>query len=129
MAAGAAAQTGGIAFAGALLHLFAFFTDGGLQGAADALAISAILRRSPRSQLRNNFRHFPPAVFDEHAAFLGFGAAVPLCGAQWRDQYDRVEPAMDARERAGSSGEAYGWAVAAGARGKRQRFGELRQWL
>src|SRR5882757_3813346 len=114
MAAGAATQTRGIAFAGALLHLFAFFTDGGLQGAADALAVSAILRRSPRSQLRNNFRHFPPAVFDEHAAFLGFGAAVPLCGSQRRDQYDCLESAVDARERARSSGEAYGWAMATG---------------
>src|SRR6267154_3971477 len=129
MAAGAAAQTGGIAFARALLHLFAFFADGGLQRAADAVAISAILRRSPRPQLRNNFRHFPPAVFDQHAAFLGFGAAVPLCGAQRRDQYDCLESAMDARERAGSSGEAYGRAVAPDTRGERQRFGELRQWL
>src|SRR6267154_3350029 len=129
MAPGAAAQTRGIAVAGALLHLFAFFADGGLQRAADALAISAILRRSPRSQLCHHFRHFPPAVFDEHAAFLGFSAAVPLCGAQRRDQYDRVESAVDARERAGSSGEAYGRAVAASSRGERQRFGELRQWL
>src|SRR5712672_2978739 len=129
MAASAAAQTRGIAFARALLHLFAFFADGCLQRAADALAISAILRRSPRSQLRNNFRHFPPAVFDEHAAFLGLGAAVPLCGAQRRDQYDCLESAVDACERAGGSSEAYGWVVAAGARGKRQRFGELRQWL
>src|SRR6267154_4460672 len=112
MAAGAAAQTGGIAFAGALLHLFAFFADGGLQRAPDALAISAILRRSPRSQLCHHFRHFPPAVFDEHAAFLGFSAAVPLCGAQRRDQYDCLEPAMDARERARGSGKAYGWAMA-----------------
>src|SRR5712672_239895 len=114
MAAGAAAQTRGIALAGALLHLFAFFADGGLQRAADALAISAILRRFARSQLCNNFRHFPPAVFDEHAAFLGFGAAVPLCGAQWRDQYDCVEQAVDARERARGSGEAYGRAMATG---------------
>src|SRR5882757_10036447 len=114
MAAGAAAQTRGIAFAGALLHLFAFFTDGGLQRAADALAISAILRRSPRSQLRNHFRHFPSAVFDEHAAFLGFGAAVPICRAQRRDQYDCLEPAVDACERARGSREAYGWAMATG---------------
>src|SRR5437868_10531182 len=115
MAAGAAAQAGGIGFARALLHLFAFFTDGGLQRVADALAISAILRRSPRSQLCHDFCHFPPAVFDEHAAFLGFGAAVPLCRTQRRDQYDRLESAVDARERTRGSGEAYGWALAAGA--------------
>src|SRR5712671_8172476 len=112
MAASAAAQTRGIAFARALLHLFAFFADGCLQRAADALAISAILRRSPRSQLCHHFRHFPPAVFDEHAAVLGFGAAVPLCGAQRRDQYDCLESALDARERARSSSETYGWAMA-----------------
>src|SRR6267143_2186274 len=117
MAASAAAQTRGIAFARALLHLFAFFADGCLQRAADALAISAILRRSPRSELRHHFRHFSPAVFDEHAAFLGFGAAVPLCGAQRRDQYDRVEPAVDASERARGSREAYGWALAPDTRG------------
>src|SRR6266404_8654532 len=98
MAAGAAAQTGGIASAGALLYLFAFFADGCLQRAADALAISAILRRSPRSQLCHHFRHFPPAVFDEHAAFLGFGAAVPLYGSQRRAQYDCLESALDACE-------------------------------
>src|SRR5882724_8809006 len=129
MAAGAAAQTRGVAFTGALLHMFAFFVDGCLQRAADALAISAILRRSPRRELRHHFRHFPPAVFDEHAAFLGFGAAVPICGAQRRDQYDRVESAVDARERARSSSETYGWALAPDTRGERQRFGELRQWL
>src|SRR5260221_4474651 len=112
MAASADAQTRGIAFARALVHLFAFFADGCLQRAADALAISAILRRSPRSQLCHHFRHFPPAVFDEHAAFLGFSAAVPLCGAQWRDQYDCLEPAVDACERTRGSGEAYGWALA-----------------
>src|SRR6267142_7133638 len=112
MAAGAAAQTRGIAFARALLHLFAFFTDGGLQRAADALAISAILRRLARSQLCHHFRHFPPAVFDEHAAFLGFGAAVPVCRAQRRDQYDCLESAVDACERTRGSGEAYGRAVA-----------------
>src|SRR5438270_3731605 len=112
MAAGAAAQTRGIAVARAPLHLFAFFADGGLQRAPDALAISAILRRFARSQLCNNFRHFPPAVFDEHAAFLGFGAAVPLCGAQRRDQYDCLESAVDARERARGSSKTYGWALA-----------------
>src|SRR5882762_5753915 len=112
MAAGAAAQTRGIAFAGALLHLFAFFADGGLQRAADALAISAILRRLARSELRHHFCHFSPAVFDEHAAFLGFGAAVPLCGTQRRDQYDCLEPAVDACKRARGSREAYGWALA-----------------
>src|SRR6266478_5005595 len=113
MAAGAAAQTGGIAFAGALLYLFAFFTDGCLQRAADSLAISAILRRLARSQLCHDFRHFSPAVFDEHAALLGFGAAVPICGTQRRDQYDCLEPAVDACERTRGSGEAYGRAVAA----------------
>jgi len=40
------------------------------------------------------FRHLSPAVFDEHAAFWDFLAqAFPLCGAQRRDQYDRVESA------------------------------------
>src|SRR5882762_9900066 len=115
MAAGAVAQTRGIAFARALLHLFAFFADGCLQGSVDALAISAILRRLARSQLCHHFRHFPPAVFDEHAALLGFGAAVPLCGTQRRDQYDCLESAVDARERARGSSEAYGWAMATGA--------------
>src|SRR5258706_10549669 len=124
MAAGAAAQTGGIAFAGALLHLFAFFADGCLQGSVDAVAISAILRRLARSELCHHFRHLSPAVFDEHAAFLGFGAAVPLCGAQRRDQYDRVESAVDARERARSSSETYGWALGPDTRGESQRFGE-----
>src|SRR6266404_363313 len=115
MAAGAAAQTGGIAVAGALLHLFAFFADGCLQGSVDALAISAILRRLARSELCHHFRHFPPAVFDQHAAFLGFGTAVPICRTQRRDQYDCLEPAVDACERTRGSGEAYGRAVAAGA--------------
>src|SRR6266403_103747 len=98
MAAGAAAQTGGIAVAGALLHLFAFFADGCLQGSVDAVAISAILRRLARSQLCHHFRLFPPAVSNNHPALRDLGAAVPRWANKRRDQSDGAEPAGDAGE-------------------------------
>src|ERR1700682_548503 len=88
MATGSTAQTRRVTFAGALLHLLAFFADGGLQGVTDTVAVSAVLRRFTRSSFRHDVCCFSPAVFDQHTAVVASGAAVPVRGAQRRNQHD-----------------------------------------
>ena len=108
MAIGAAAQARGVVAAAALLHLFAVVADGRLQRVADALAVSAILRRFARSFVCHDVRGLSPALFDEHFAVVASGAAVPLLGAQRRDQHDRFQSAVASREGSGTAREADG---------------------
>ena len=118
-------ETRGVVAAAALLHLFAVVADGRLQRAADAVAVSAILRRFARSFVCDDVRGFSPALFDEHVAFVASGAAVPVFGAQRRDQYDHFQPALDSREGSRTAREADRGHVVPDSGRKRQRFGEL----
>ena len=100
VAFGSSAQARGIAPAAAILHLFAFLPDHRVQGPPHALAVSAVLRRFARPIVRDGVRRVSSALFDEHAAILASGAAVPLRRAQRRDQYHRLEPALAAHQAA-----------------------------
>src|SRR5580692_12351633 len=93
-------QTRRIAPSRALLSLFALLANGRLQGPPHALAIPAILRRSPRRRLRHHIRDLPSALLDQHAALLGSRAAFPLCRPQRRDQHHRLEPPLAPRQTA-----------------------------
>jgi glutamate synthase (NADPH) large chain len=81
VAAGAAAQARRVGDAGAKLHLLAIVVKRGVQGAADSLAISSVLRRLAGHHFRDNLRGVSPALFDKYAAFLGSGPAFPVRGA------------------------------------------------
>src|SRR5262249_56934932 len=86
-----------------MLRLFALFPNRCVQGIAHAVAVSSVLRRPARFLFRDKLCDLPSAIFDEHAAVLALGAAVPLRRAQWRNQYDRFQSALAARERAADS--------------------------
>src|SRR5438477_7917443 len=98
MAPGPAPQKSRIVASRALLHLLALFADRSLQGPAHTLAISAILRGLARPELRNQFRHFPPALFHQYPAILESCPAVSLLRPQRRNQYHRVQSPLVARQ-------------------------------
>src|ERR1700687_4197881 len=78
VAPGSVEKARGIALAAAMLHLLALLGDHRVQGLAHALAVPPVLRGFARSFVRNHICRFSPALFDEHTAFLAFGAAVPV---------------------------------------------------
>src|SRR5256884_2937891 len=98
-----------------------------LQGIADTVAVSAVLRGFARSFLCRGLRGFSPAVFYKHAAFLAPSPAFPLRGPQRRDQHHRLEPAVAARQGTGDQGTAQGRALVFDFGRQRQRLREFRQ--
>ncbi len=61
---------------------------------------------SRRPALRDDLHRFPPAVQHQHVSAVGAGAAIPVAGAQRRDQYDSRQPPERAATPGGSGGDA-----------------------
>src|ERR1700674_1929939 len=120
-------ETRGIAASGAMLPLFALFTNRCLQGPPNSLAISAILRGLAGYIFYRLVCDISPALFDEYAAVLESCAAVSLCRAQWGDQHDSLESPVVAGQGAQYSGAADRRFVVPPAGRKCQRFRQFRQ--
>ena len=73
--------------------------QGHVPGAPDA----GLLSRSPGPGSRESPRARPPALQHEHLPDLGSRTALPLPGAQRRDQHDPRQPELDERARGDAS--------------------------